>query len=410
MLGHEAQLDPAAAALVGFEHLVDDSVGVGLARLEDEGHILGVGFLRYVVEAYLLDVERVADRLDARQSAVELGEHRVDGAGRKHRLRGEVVARVSDEDVGVMRAAQLQILTDAGAADEAEALRASGLGLSLDLRRHELVLKVGEAGVLVSRYHNVDVVGVDYAEADRRGTQLRLAEHHVVQKVRQREAVEPRRDAELEAGEQHIHWVGVEVRRALDDALDYLGVRAARQDAELLPVRVTRRVGHFFDKLHLFVGGLVKVREHHISDGERLFVLVAARHAEEFAEMLESVLALYLALRERGVLKVQRRVLDDVDVAAGARGDRAQEVARDDDVRRSAADSLRRLRRHAARPVRAETAADALKAEAALHRLARDPVMRSLVRQSADKILKRLVRAFAGVATETLIHNFSSHT
>ena len=260
--------------------------------------------------------------------------------------------------------------------------------------------------MLVASYHNVDVVGVDYAEADRRGAQLRLAEHHVVEKVRQREAVETGRDAELEAVQQHIHRVGVEVRRALDDALDYLGVRSARQYAELLPVRVARRVGHFLDQLHFFIGGLVKVGEHHIRDGERLFILVAARHAEELAEMLERLLALDCALCERGVLKVQRRVLDDVDVAAGARRDRAQEVARDDDVRRSAADSLRRLRRHAARPVRAEAAADALKAEAALHRLARDPVMRSLVRQSADKILKRLVRAFACVAPETLIHNF----
>ena len=95
-------------------------------------------------------------------------------------------------------------------------------------------------------------------------------------------------------------------------------------------------------KCYLFVGGLVEVREHHIRDRERLFVLVAARHAEELAEMLERLLALDFALRERGVLKVQRRVLYDVDVAAGARGDRAQEVARDDDVRRSAADSLRR--------------------------------------------------------------------
>ena len=258
----------------------------------------------------------------------------------------------------------------------------------------------------MSSYHNVDVVGVDYAEADRRGAQLRLAEHHVVQKVRQREAVEAGRDAELEAVQQHIHRVGVEVRRALDDALDYLGVRAAGEDAELLPVRVARRVGHFLDQLHLFMGWLVEVREHHIRYRERLFVLVAARHAEELAEMLESALALDFALRERGVPEVQRRVLDDVDVAAGARGDRAQEVARDDDVRRSAADALRRLRRHAARPVRAEAAADALKAEAALHRLARDPVMRSLVRQSTDKILKRLVRAFACVAPETLIHNF----
>ena len=410
MFGHEAHLYLAAAVLVGFEHLVDDSVGVGFARLEYEGHILGVGFFRHVVEANLLYVERVAYRLDAGQRAVELGEHRVDSAGRKHRLRGEVVARVSDEDFCVMRAAQLQVLADAGAADEAEALRARGLRLGLDLRRHELVLKVGEAGVLVSRYHNVDVVGVDYAEADGRGTQLRLAEHHVVEQVRQREAVEARRDAELEAVKQHIHGVGVEVRRALDDALDYLGVRAARQDAELLPVRVARGVGHFLDQLHLFIGGLVEVGKHHIRDGERLFVLVAARHAEELAEVLERLLALYLALRERGVLQVQRRVLDDVDVAAGARRDRAQEVARDDDVRRSAADALRRLRRHAARPVRAEAAADALKAEAALHRLARDPVMRSLVRQSTDKILKRLVRAFACVAPETLIHNFSSHT
>ena len=231
VLGHEAHLDLAAAALVGFEHLVDDSVGVGFARLEYEGHILGVGFFRHVVEANLLYVERVAYRLDAGQRAVELGEHRVDSAGRKHRLGGEVVARVSDEDLGVMSAAQLQILTDAGASDEAEALRARRLRLSLGLRRHEPVLKVGEAGMLMSSYHNVDVVGVDYAEADRRGAQLRLAEHHVVQKVRQREAVEAGRDAELEAVQQHIHRVGVEVRRALDDALDYLGVRAARQDA-----------------------------------------------------------------------------------------------------------------------------------------------------------------------------------
>ena len=260
------------------------------------------------------------------------------------------------------------------------------------------------------RYHNVDVVGVDYAEADRRGAQLRLAEHHVVQKVRQREAVQSRRYAEFEAGQEHVNGIGVEVRRALDDALHYLGVRAAGEDAELLPVRVARRVGHFLDQLHFFVLGLIDVGEDFFCDGESFLVLVAAGHAEELAEVLERLLSLDDALCERGVPEIQRRVLDDVDVAAGARRDRAQEVARDDDVRRSAADSLRRLRRHAARPVRAEAAADALKAEAALHRLARDPVMRSLVRQSADKILKRLVRAFAGVATETLIHNFSSHT
>ena len=262
----------------------------------------------------------------------------------------------------------------------------------------------------MSRYHNVDVVRVDDAEADGRGADLRLAEHYVVEQVRQREAVQSRRYAEFEAGQEHVNGVGVEVRRAFDDALHYLRVRAAGEDAELLPVRVARRVGHFLDQLHLFIGGLVEVREHHIRDRERLFVPVAAGHAEELAEVLERLLSLDDALCERGVPEIQRRVLDDVDVAAGARRDRAQEVARDDDVRRSAADSLRRLRRHAARPVRAEAAADALKAEAALHRLARDPVVRSLVRQSTDKILKRLVRAFAGVATETLIHNFSSHT
>ena len=43
-------------------------------------------------------------------------------------------------------------------------------------------------------------------------------------------------------------------------------------------------------------------------DGESFSYLVAARHAEELAEGLERLLALYLALRERSVLKVQRRV------------------------------------------------------------------------------------------------------
>ena len=107
MLGHEAHLYLAAAVLVGFEHLVDYPVRVGFARLKDEGHVLGVGFLSHVVKAYLLYVERVADRLDAGKRAVELGEHRVYRARRKHRLGGEVVAGVSDEDLLVMRAAEL---------------------------------------------------------------------------------------------------------------------------------------------------------------------------------------------------------------------------------------------------------------------------------------------------------------
>ena len=57
--------------------------------------------------------------------------------------------------------------------------------------------------------------------------------------------------------------------------------------------------------------------------------------------MLERLLSLDDAFCERRVFKIQRRILDDVDIAAGTRGDGAQELR--------AMPAIRRLRQGASR-------------------------------------------------------------
>ena len=66
-------------------------------------------------------------------------------------------------------------------ADEVEALGASSLGALGGLRGDECLLEVDEEGVLVADDHDVDVVGVDDAQADGGDANLGLAEEDVVE-------------------------------------------------------------------------------------------------------------------------------------------------------------------------------------------------------------------------------------
>ncbi len=44
--------------------------------------------------------------------------------------------------------------------------------------------------MLVPGNHDVDVIGVDHAQPDRRRTDLRLAEHHVIEQIGEGQPVE----------------------------------------------------------------------------------------------------------------------------------------------------------------------------------------------------------------------------
>ena len=120
MPGQQVERDHAAAGLVCLDNRVDDRVAVLLAGLKDKRTVLRIRFFRNIIQADLLDLELVADRFDARQRAVELGEHRVDPSGCEHRLGGIIVACMTVEHLGIVCAAQLQILTDTGASDQFE--------------------------------------------------------------------------------------------------------------------------------------------------------------------------------------------------------------------------------------------------------------------------------------------------
>ena len=93
-----------------------------------------------------------------------------------------------------------------------------------------------------------------------------------------------------------------------------------------------------------------------------------------------------------------------MDVAAGAGGHGPQKIPDHNGVRVCPADAPGGLRGNAAGAVRAETAADALKAKGTLGTLSLYPVVGSLHGQRGDELLQGLIRAFAGSAAVALVH------
>ena len=404
MVRQQVQGNLATALLVGADDLVDDGVAVRLPVGKDEGAQLGVGLLGHVVQADLLDLQLVADGLDAGEGAVKLGEDRVDGAGGQHRLGGVVVAGVAHKHLLVMAAPQLEILPHTGAAHQPDPLGAGGLGLGGDILLDQPLLEVGKGGVLVTGNHHIDVRGIDHVQAHRGGADLRLAQHHVVEQIGEGQAVDPGGDAQLQAVEEHVHRIGVQVGGALHHALDNLRVGAAGQDAQLLPLGIPGGIGHLLQQVHLLVGRQVQIIQHRLGNRQRVVVLVPLLDAKQVAQVGKGLLPLDLPLGQGGVLQIPGGVLHNVDVAAGAAGHRPQEVAGHDDIGGGAADPPGGSGGNPAGSVGTQPAADTLQAEAALDRLALYPMVGRLHRQRADKALQGLVGALTGFTSKALIH------
>ena len=392
----------APAGLVGRDDLVDDPVAVRLTGLIVEGDVLGVGLLGHHVQADLLDLQLVADGLDAGEGAVELGQHRVDSAAGQHRLGDVVVPRVAVKNFRVMSPTQLEVLAYAGAAHQLEALGANGLGLLHHVRVQKTVLDVGEQGVLVAGDEDVDVVRVDDVHAYRSGTNFRVAQHHIVEQVGQLKAVQPGGYAQPQAAHQHLHRVGAEVGGGLHDVVENLALGAAGHDAQLLPLLHPGGVGQLLHQLHALVLRTVEVGQHRVRHLHAKIVLVLAGDAKEFRQMVQSLLAADLVLVQAGVLQLPGGILYHMDVAAGTGGHGPQEVPGHDGVGAGSADAPGGVGSDAAGAVGAQAAAHPLEAKAALGFLGRYPVMGGLQGQGADIVLHGLIRAEAGVAAEAV--------
>ncbi len=249
---------------------------------------------------------------------------------------------------------------------------------------------------------DVDVVRVDDVHAHRRGTDLRIAQHHVVEQVGQLEAVQAGGYAQPQAAHQHLHRVGAEVGGGLDDVVEHLALCAAGQDAQLLPALDTGGVGQLFHQLHGLILRAVEVGEDRIRHLYAQVVLVRAGDAEDAGQTVQGLLAADLVLMQAGVFQLPGGVFHDVDIAAGAGGHSPQEIPGYDGVGAGAADAAGGVGGHAAGAVGAQAAADALQAKAAFGGLARHPVVGRLPRELADVVLHGLIRALAGVAAEAV--------
>ena len=236
MLRLQIQGNCAAALPICLDDLVDNDLCLGFPLFICILYGLCIGFFCHQIQTDLLDLQLLADGLNAGQGAVELREHRVNGPAGEHGLGDVVVAGVAVKDLGVVLTAQLEILADAGAAHQLEALGADGLGFLHYVRVQKAVLDVGEQGVLVAGDEDVDVVGVNDVHAHGGGTDLRIPQHHVVEQVGQLEAVYACGDAQAQAGNHHLHRVGTEVGGGLDDVVEHLALGAAGHDAQLLPL------------------------------------------------------------------------------------------------------------------------------------------------------------------------------
>ena len=387
---------------IGGNPRVNDPVAVSLAGLVVEGDVLGVGLLGHHVQADLLDLQLIADGLNAGQGAVELTEHRVDSAAGEHRLGDVVVARMAVEDLGVVCAAQLEILAYAGAAHQLEALGPGGLGLGHHVLVQQPVLDVGEQGVLMAGDEDVDVVGINDVHAHGSHADLWVAQDHVVEQVGQLEAVQARGDAQAQAGDHHLHRVGAEVGRGLDNVVEHLALRAAGQDAQLLPALDAGGVGQLLHQLHGLVLGPVEVGEDSVRHLHAQVVFVRAGDAEEFSQMVEGLFAADLVLVQARIFQLPGGVLHHMDIAAGAGGHGPEEVPGNDGIRIRPADAAGGVGGDPAGAVGAQAAAHTLQAKAALGLLGLHTVVGSLTGQLADVGLHGLVRTGTGVAAEAV--------
>ena len=95
------------------------------------------------------------------------------------------------EYLRVMSAAKLQILPHTRTADKLESFRSGLLCLLHNVRIRETVLQKCKHRMLMSRYHNVDIIRIDDPQTNRRKADLRLAKHDVIEQVRQHKPIDP---------------------------------------------------------------------------------------------------------------------------------------------------------------------------------------------------------------------------
>ncbi len=149
----------ALTVFVGFQYLVRISRLMRALSSNTKGFSAAFFFLATSSRQICLIFRGVADGLDSGQGAVELGEHRVDGAGGQNRLAGVVVARVAAENVLVVHAAQLEVLAYARRCSPPGGSPGAGFFLRApDLALAQLFLEMNKDGVLVARDHDVDVI------------------------------------------------------------------------------------------------------------------------------------------------------------------------------------------------------------------------------------------------------------
>ena len=154
------------------------------------------------------------------------------------------------EYILVMHAPQLQVLTHAGTANQPEAFCAGRPGQFLDLRFLKLFLKMHENGVLMACDHDIDVIRVNNAKPNRSRHDFRFPQHHIIEEIGQHKAVHTGGYAKLQAVEQHVNRIRVQVGGTFYHACTDLGFGPAGQDSKLPPFFKARTVGQLLLQLH----------------------------------------------------------------------------------------------------------------------------------------------------------------
>ena len=169
--------------------------------------------------------------------------------------------------------------------------------------------------------------------------------------------------------------------------MEYFTFSSSRKDVQLLPSFKSWTVSHFFYQFHFFIFRFVQIVQDHLSYLLCSIPFVCSLYAEDLRQFCQRFFSLDLSFDLSGFLYIQGRVLHNVDIAAGTAGNCPQKVSGNDNVCCSPADPSWRFRCDPAGTIGTETAAYALKTEAALGALSFYSVVGSFHGKAADKSL-----------------------
>ena len=190
--------------------------------------------------------------------------------------------------------------------------------------------------------------------------------------------------------------------------MEHFAFGSSGKDIQFLPSLKSGAVSHFFHQFHLLIFWFVQIVENFLGYLFCSIPFVCSLYAKNLCQFCQGFFTFDLSLDLCCFLHVQSCILHNVDIAAGAAGNCTQEVSCHDNICSSTADSSGSFWCDPAWAVGAETAAHALKAEAAFCALSFYSVMRSFHWKAADKSLQRLVRTGTGIASITLVHFLNS--